>query len=339
MNNSDDEFYNNLNIFTIKSQEEYIKNKENIDINLWNPDLQNAVVHALENEDYDKVNWLLDEDIVLKENEHYIEDIQNNNHITSHCLRLTIEKPELQKKMIEKGLKIEPFSDFYEDERSILEYSASIEVLNILLKAGHLPHFEKDVVIVKDGFYRKENFVFNILTEITPNIVFWDYLLKNNISNINETDPRGNTILFNCEDEKEIIYLIDKKIDINHRNNKGDTALLGASFEKTKMLLEAGADVNIKSESGENALLRTNDINTALLLIEKGISTEGDVYLWSKINREWVKDKEPVSFMSVLEKNNKIIFNIVNAIKEKEYINSNFNNEEKSIINNIKKRI
>lgn len=339
MNNSDNEFYNNLNIFTVKNHEEYIKNKENIDINLWNPELQNAVVHALENEDYDKVNWLLDEGIVLKENEHYIEDIQNNNYMTSECLKSTIEKPELQKKMIEKGLKIEPFSDFYEDERSILEYSASIEVLNILLKAGHLPHFEKDVIIIKDGFYRKENFVFNILTEITPNIVFWDYLLKNNISNINETDPRGNTILFNCEDEKEIIYLIDKKIDINHRNNNGDTALFGASLEKTKMLLEAGADVNIKSESGENALLRTNDINTALLLIEKGISTEGDVYLWSKVNNEWVKDEEPVSFMSVLEKNNKIIFNIVNAIKEKEYINSNFNNEEQLIMSNIKKRI
>ena len=332
MKDSEKDFYNNLNVFTVKSHEEYIKNKENIDINLWNPDLNNALVHALENEDYNKAKWLLSEGIMLKDDEVYIEDRENNCFTAQECFKLTIDKPDLQKEMIIKGLKITPISDLESVGIFMAKYAANVDILKILIDNGHKPYIQKEMRGRNAGLK-----TFNLLNEIKPDVELWDFILLNNLGDINSVNYHGRSLLFDCEDMDKIDYLIEKGINLNIKSEDGSTALFGASLNKTKKLIQSGIDINAKNTSGENALLRTDDKDVALLLLEKGISTTGDVFLWSEVNREWVKEEKPIEFMKALEKTNINIFNLIQSIKEKELINSNIDLEKESDLKNKKR--
>lgn len=72
--------------------------------------------------------------------------------------------------------------------------------------------------------------------------------------------------------------LIDKGVDVNHRDNNGNTVLLlhtdrHCNKGVVKELIRAGADVNAKNKDGNTALhfaLKNGNIDTARLLIKKG---------------------------------------------------------------------
>lgn len=59
--------------------------------------------------------------------------------------------------------------------------------------------------------------------------------------------------------ENEVIAMLAAGIDVNARNDKGDTALICACSQNrvacVKLLLEAGADVNAQNDKGETALI------------------------------------------------------------------------------------
>ncbi len=79
--------------------------------------------------------------------------------------------------------------------------------------------------------------------------------------------------------EKEIVeYFIKRGVDINHRDNDGNSPLLimvrnNCGFEAVKILVEAHADVNIQNREGNTALfiaLKKKSFETAMYLLENG---------------------------------------------------------------------
>jgi len=70
---------------------------------------------------------------------------------------------------------------------------------------------------------------------------------------------------------------LEKGVDVNTRNDYGQTALWWALYkghlEIAKLLIEKGADVNAIDNSGKTALMFASEAGTitADLLIEKGV--------------------------------------------------------------------
>lgn len=86
---------------------------------------------------------------------------------------------------------------------------------------------------------------------------------------VNKRDLKGNTPLFYTETIEDIRFLINIGANVNHENNKHETALFHAGFEKAKILIESGADVNHVDEGCASPLF-FSDLQTSKLLIEKG---------------------------------------------------------------------
>lgn len=315
-------------IFSIDTREEYLSLKDKIDINKWNDDLLNALTHALDNLQYEKALWLVEEGICLREEENYIEDIQNNCSVAVSCLLSSRDHPKLQKMMIEKGLKITPTGDFDDNSYCFLaSYAGDVEVLDILLKAGHKTKITRAV-----GFSAYEMKTINLINAVKEDINLWDYIIKNDIGDINSRNTYGNTLLFDNENPEHIDFLLSKGVSVNAQNDDGKTALFGASFTKTKKLIESGINVNLKATNGENALFFTDDIDTALLLLENGIETTGDVYLLDRVGKAWVAQDKPVDFMTALKKSKEKIYNVVSSFIEKEKLSKELNNKEVSAV-------
>lgn len=86
---------------------------------------------------------------------------------------------------------------------------------------------------------------------------------------VNKRDLKGNTPLFYATNVDDVIQLIAIGANVNHENNKHETALFHAGFEKAKILIDSGADVNHVDE-GYASPLFFSDLKTSKLLIEKG---------------------------------------------------------------------
>ena len=74
--------------------------------------------------------------------------------------------------------------------------------------------------------------------------------------------------------------LLEAGADVNAKNCYGETALMKAAEENVdivKLLLEAGADVNVRNSRGETVLMkaaRSDDVNIVKLLIEAGAAID-----------------------------------------------------------------
>ena len=78
--------------------------------------------------------------------------------------------------------------------------------------------------------------------------------------------------------EDLLSVLLDKNVDVNHRDDRGNTALIIAMDNQgrkgiVKELIRAGADVNAENRNGDTALhmaLRWGDQESAIFMIKKG---------------------------------------------------------------------
>ncbi|MCL2103738.1 MAG: ankyrin repeat domain-containing protein [Kiritimatiellaeota bacterium] len=108
-----------------------------------------------------------------------------------------------------------------------------------------------------------------------------------------EVDEDGCTLLMHavkCGTVDEVKGLLSAGIDVNAKNERGETALLIASFAGTdawtdadifKILLSAGADVNVMDKSGHTALYwvamaGNTDIVKMLLIAGANVNVVGD---------------------------------------------------------------
>ncbi|RXG32334.1 ankyrin repeat domain-containing protein [Leeuwenhoekiella marinoflava] len=73
---------------------------------------------------------------------------------------------------------------------------------------------------------------------------------------ITEMDTSDNTLLFNKLQAPVMQWLIDKGLDVDHKNKGGKTPLLLAvennQFDSVQLLLENGADTSVKDKSGNS---------------------------------------------------------------------------------------
>jgi ankyrin repeat protein len=106
-------------------------------------------------------------------------------------------------------------------------------------------------------------------------------LVLNGLSNINERDQDGNTVLHFLADRvdpKWVEWVINQGADVNVVNRDGITPLFGASqigdFDNVEMLLKHGALPNIQDEEGNTALhansLETGRPNITEILLQYG---------------------------------------------------------------------
>ncbi len=95
----------------------------------------------------------------------------------------------------------------------------------------------------------------------------------------------GRTPLLEMLQQREVYHkedllsvLLDKNVDVNHRDDRGNTALIIAMDNQgrkgiVKELIRAGADVNAENRNGDTALhmaLRWGDQESAIFMIKKG---------------------------------------------------------------------
>lgn len=134
----------------------------------------------------------------------------------------------------------------------------SLEAVNMLLARG-----ADASAAAEDGMTPFIRSIFGIITgDVTTEVC--DTLLAHG-AEINSSLTGGNTggmtaLLFAANKEMPglVAYLISKGAEVNHRDDRGETALMRASMEgdlKTvKILLEAGADRSLESKEGMTAL-------------------------------------------------------------------------------------
>ena len=163
-----------------------------------------------------------------------------------------------------------------------MEQNVGIEVQKFLREKG-----AKECVISKEEADRlgKELFSKNgDLMEI-------DKLLKKG-ANVDVWDDEGNTLLIDAvlkEDEKEILFWVEKGANINARGNGGLTPLMasmwcigGDNINIAKLLMDLNADIELKDKYGQTALMHavvSENVKAVEVLLEKG----ADIYQKNKI--------------------------------------------------------
>lgn len=107
--------------------------------------------------------------------------------------------------------------------------------------------------------------------------------LMQDTANLKARDEYGNTPLMNAAwmaDAVVMQRLLKAGADVNASNNAGATALLYASSsaDKTKMLIDNGADVKVRSKLDNTALIlaarKPGNSQTVKLLLERGVTVD-----------------------------------------------------------------
>lgn len=229
-----------MSIFEIDTLEEYLANKDNVDINERKDySFENALSSALYDENFDKVIWLINEGCCLMEQEDYLEDIYLNCIASKKYLFLSKSRPDIQKLMIDKGIKIDNPMDFYSNNIYLTGYAGNVEILERLLAAGH-------GIFVYD---KNNEMIFNIFFDTDIKSDIFSYLLNKDESFINSKSSKGDNILLKVKDIEEVDILISKGIDINNKNKLGQNILFFISnIEILGYLLEKGIEIPVNEE-------------------------------------------------------------------------------------------
>lgn len=270
------------NIFDIENEEEYLKYKENVDINEKNRSKQNALFLS----SIEKTKWLIKHGIELD----IIDDMYGSNALVTAC----VAKTQI---LIDAGIDIHNDINKKNNRGNSLLFSENnIEKIKILLHCGvdinivnidgdnaltyayynedkEETEFTKKILLYIDSGIninhtdsKDENFLFNhyINTEIA-------LVLIDKGINIHQLNEDKENALFNDDLTQEIVKeLIKRGINIHQENDISENALWYANIEVCELLLNAGININHRSKCGANALLYA-DMEKATYLIDKGM--------------------------------------------------------------------
>lgn len=223
-----------LSIFDIKTEEQYIKHKDNIDINDVNPAGENALI----TNDIEKVKWLLKYGIQV-------------NNVTSNALHvfyLHENEPEIQNLLLEAG--------------------ASLSIDIGLCPAAYIKDKEVLKLAISKGLninYRDMSGNNSLYGNTRENC---EILIEAGI-NVNNINDDGENIFFNISDETVDLFL--GKIDINHRDhNGGNPAFFSNDPVALRKMIAAGLELNVIDNNGNNCLFRLSKPEIIEIMIKNG---------------------------------------------------------------------
>lgn len=223
-----------LSIFDIKTEDQYIKNKDSVDINAINPAGENALI----TNDIEKVKWLLKHGV-------QVNDVKSN---ALHVFYLHENEPEIQKILLEAGASL-PIdiglcpAAFIKDK----------EVLKLAISKGLNINYRD--MSGNNSLYGNTRENCEVLIEAGIDI--------NNINN------DGENIFFNISGEKVDLFL--GKVDINHRDhNGGNPAFFSNDPVALRKMIAAGLDLNVIDNNGNNCLFSLSRSEIMEIMIKNG---------------------------------------------------------------------
>lgn len=259
-------------IFDIVFHRQYLKYKSEVDINELDENGDNALIAALDRDDYDTARFLLEEGIdILPVNKY--SPFKNHKSISKDFISsytyfdMTICNPDVQKLLIKRGLPINPDSKATKKNLCLTYLAADLEVLKILVENNN-PLCSPES--------KKEKYQTTALNNVPADPDMWEYLVKEkNIPVNNYPSQLGCTVLFKAQNEKHINKLVELGIDLNCRTEKGLPFLFLSRSENVACLIENGANAQIVDENNQNILFFT-DSNGINLLMDKNIPLDID---------------------------------------------------------------
>lgn len=226
-------------IFDIDTEDEYIKNKDEIDINEITDTMSE---NALFGSSLNKKQWLI---------KHGINVNQQDKYGDTALFRCDEDEAEL---LIKAGINVNAKNN---DGRNALYYSDSEKKTRILMDNNL-------------NIHEIDDFGFNALMFVDKDSCH--LLIENNI-NIHLLNPSKGNAFFFVRDEKCFAVLKEKGLDINHLNSVDQNALFNKDINKTKELIKLGCSINHRDKWGYNALVYADE-ETSEYLIEQGIDID-----------------------------------------------------------------
>jgi len=315
------EFVVAISIFDIKTHEEYLKNKQYVNINdLYKGD--NALCVALSQKDYERAEWLINEGI-------------NLSGILAADTFIDVNiTPEIQLLMIEKG------AGFDVNQKTLmgylpLHYSKSKEVIELLVKKG---------------------IAINMLNDFGENALFQNddpelltYFIEGGCD-INKRNNDGRTPIF-CREANITKLLIEKGARVDIKDNAGCGVITNVeSREIFDLLFTAGAPIDFISNTGMNILMLNYDYNIDMdYCLSHGVdinhkNDEGINLLGILTNNEddikfgiYLIEEKNIDYHSIDKNNLPEKLQEYITLKERSIAEKNALNKDLAVISNIQK--
>lgn len=230
-----------LSIFKIESEEEYLANKDTIDINELKPDGKNALFFS----PLLKCLWMVKHGI----NVNQVDDLGRNVIFYSQYIELK-----------EFGLDINHLDN---DGHSAF-YKASRSKIKALVKAGF--DFEKHSDLSYLDYDQTKDLITHLPVEIIDKLTF----------NTTATNKLRNNPLFgiNQLSNKSVEILINKGFSVHHLNKEKRNPLFMADVDKTKILIEKGAKPDFIDKYNKNMLFYIKDIELLKFFLSQNFSNK-----------------------------------------------------------------
>lgn len=236
----------NNNILTIMHEEDYLKNKSNVDINATDKYGHNALYQA----PLEKIEWLIKNGI----------NINNINNVGRNIL-------------------------FYVAAKKIPFFVAHGADINVRDNEGltvfhNINCYQKIKAIVDAGFcFKKNNDLSNLGFKETRSLISLLPLetIKDLKLNLQILSNRGKSLLFDLFDIEKMKYLISQGVDVNQLDYQKNTVFLCSPNEDTieclrdikKLLICSGLDVDHINKAGRNLMYYEKDPVIQDLLLSK----------------------------------------------------------------------
>lgn len=180
-------------------------------------------------------------------------------------------KKEVVDYFLEKGLSLQSKDDSGNNAFNYAAKSGNLETLKYLYDQGVKP-----VSNAVSG----ENAIFFASKNSKNDLAYYQYIeslgVYPNVVNKEGVTPLHN-LASSTKDTEVISYFLKKGVDINAKNESGNTALISSSYrnnlEIVTFLVENGADINQTNKQGVSAVaraIRSNSLEVVDYLISKG---------------------------------------------------------------------
>lgn len=279
-----------MNIFDINKEEEYLKNKDNIDLLERNDNGDLALITS----DINKIKWLLK----------YAEKEFKNEVFDSELISFHYNNPEIQKILINSGFPVNRSGDSFNS----LIMTKDIEVLRLALDKGLNINNENEMY-ENALFYEKDPKRIDFLLEngISTNVINQDHetpLFHSNLEvtkkiidcvDVNIVSIDNRNALFYCNNVEKAKMLVGRNIDVDLIDNFGRPAFFVIKdYETLKFLLPLVEDINYKNYD-DNAISYQEDLKIVKLFCDNGVTV-------TKENIENSKGEKKAFLISYLEK-------------------------------------